>query len=560
MDQLISQHHDVLIIGSGPVGATFARKLVEGGRSVCMLEAGAYHSKRPGAHMKNSVYYQRNIDKFTPVVASHLLTASVPTSNGATPTLAPIAFKANTNDHARYMRNNLNPEQDPFVNLDGAAVCYAVGGMGTHWTCMTPRPHPTMERSDIISGEEWSSLYDEAEKLLMTSRDNFQHSVRNTIVKEKLQAEYPKLKGEDRPQNMAFAGYRLKENPEFMHWTGSDDIFGPLLDDSECKSRFTLKAEHLVEKLVLTSDGDKIDYAIVRDLQKDQCIRVHANQFVLTAGAILTPQILFNSGIRPNALGHYLSEQPCGFAQVVLNQSLVDSVWTDSRFADGAKKHHEKYPLDPLPFKFSDPDPQLYIPVSAGRPWHCVVHRDAFHYGDLDPHIDSRTVVDFRWFSILKPRFENYVTFSESIKDSMGMPQPTFNVTLTDEEKEESNAMMKDMIRAATAVGGFIPESLPQFVPHGVALHITGTIRMGKEDDGTSVVDEYSRVWGIDNLCLGGNGVIPTGTACNPTLTSVALAIRSAGKILERLTHYEKITERLADYEGTFQIQQKSKL
>ncbi|XP_072017173.1 uncharacterized protein [Amphiura filiformis] len=487
MDQLISQHHDVLVIGSGPVGATFARKLVEGGRSVCMLEAGAYHSKRPGAHMKNSAYYQRNIDKFTPVVASHLLTASVPTSNGVTPTLAPIAFKANTNDHAGYMRNNLNPEQDPFVNLDGAAVCYAVGGMGTHWTCMTPRPHPTMERSDIISGEEWSSLYDEAEKLLMTSRDNFQHSVRNTIVKEKLQAEYPKLKGEDRPQNMAFAGYRLKENPEFMHWTGSDDIFGPLLDDSECKSRFTLKAEHLVEKLVLTSDGDKIDYAIVRDLQKDQCVRVHANQFVLTAGAILTPQILFNSGIRPKALGHYLSEQPCGFAQVVLNQSLVDSVWTDSRFADGAKN----------------------------------------------------TTRNTRWIRC---------------------PSNSPILTLRDEEKEESNAMMKDMIRAATAVGGFIPESLPQFVPHGVALHITGTIRMGKEDDGTSVVDEYSRVWGIDNLCLGGNGVIPTGTACNPTLTSVALAVRSAGKILERLTHYEKIAERLADYEGTLQIQQKSKL
>ena len=63
-------------------------------------------------------------------------------------------------------------------------------------------------------------------------------------------------------------------------------------------------------------------------------------------------------------------------------------------------------------------------------------------------------------------------------------------------------------------------------MPLGASLHYQGTTRMGAADDGASVCCPDSEVWDVPGLFVAGNGVIPTATACNPTLTGVALAVR----------------------------------
>ena len=78
-------------------------------------------------------------------------------------------------------------------------------------------------------------------------------------------------------------------------------------------------------------------------------IRVYANTYVVCCNAYLTPQVLYNSGLRPAPLGHYLTEQPMAFCQIVLRQDIVDGVAEDPRFADRVKAHREQDPRDPIP-------------------------------------------------------------------------------------------------------------------------------------------------------------------------------------------------------------------
>src|SRR5438309_11460503 len=150
---------DVLIVGSGPVGWAIARKLVEAGRTVHMVEAGTQLSARPGEHQKNAVLYQRNLDLFSAVIRGHLHLLSVPSNKLPVVTLDPSAFQIDYSSFGGLVHNNQNPKQAPGVNLEAAAATYAVGGMATHWTCATPRHHPVLERATCIDAGDWDELY-----------------------------------------------------------------------------------------------------------------------------------------------------------------------------------------------------------------------------------------------------------------------------------------------------------------------------------------------------------------------------------------------------------------
>jgi len=156
------------------------------------------------------------------------------------------------------------------------------------------------------------------------------------------------------------------------------------------------------------------------------------------------------------------------------------------------------------------------------------------------PLDDAHPLAGNRWgyvnmgYGVRKfPRAEDGVRFHDDEADYRGFPNMTIEYALTEREDAEIAAATARLERAGNALGTFV--AAPRLMPNGSSLHYMGTMRMGETDDGTSVADPWSRVWGVDGLLVGGNALIPTANTMNPTLTSVAIAVRGARKAAEAL-------------------------
>ena len=82
------------VIGAGPLGCTFARKLVARGKSVLLIDSGSQLSPRPGENHKNAYIYQRERDmnRFTNVIAGHLVRFSTPVDKDTIPGRDPAVY------------------------------------------------------------------------------------------------------------------------------------------------------------------------------------------------------------------------------------------------------------------------------------------------------------------------------------------------------------------------------------------------------------------------------------------------------------------------------------
>jgi pyranose oxidase len=501
----------VLIVGSGPVGSTFARMLWEQRQDaqILMIEAGPRLGSRLGLNLKNlpsaaerstaQIRSQGPAQWVYPNLSIHERAAAKP---------GDLAKLARPGTHLV----TLDETQLSASGMPAAAMSTNVGGMGAHWTCACPRPGNSEQISFIPSGD-LEYAFGKAERLLGVSSEIFPNTPEGEAIENALARLFnSRLPVERRVRRMPLA---CRVAGDDRIWSGADTILGALAEPG-ASDRFEIRSETICRRLI--TRNDRVLSAILEHMPSGQRSEVQADVVVVAADSLRTPQLLWVSGIRPRALGHYLNDHMWTFAAVSLHPEFVSSSGSSAyRSADNTIGVFQ------VPFH------------APSHPYHGqVMHMDVSPVRlDDGTAPDAKHVVGMGWSGTKELRFEDCVTFVDDKTDFAGMPRMQIQYELTAADRATIDAAAREQAEVAATLGTPVFSDRPLLVPCGTSLHYQGSIRMGQNDNGASVCDSFSRVWGFSNLFVGGNGVIPTATACNPTLTSVALAVRAAQRIAE---------------------------
>nr|WP_269329141.1 GMC family oxidoreductase [Kineosporia babensis] len=122
---------------------------------------------------------------------------------------------------------------------------------------------------------------------------------------------------------------------------------------------------------------------------------------------------------------------------------------------------------------------------------------------------------------------ESRVRVDDGVVDQYGLPVVRFSGSVHAEDlraRDFTSRMSGEWLRAAGAVDTF-EFGGKRAGPSG-GQHQAGTLRMGS-DPSNSVVDEYGRVWGHENVRVMDGSVHVTNGGVNPVLTIFATALRS---------------------------------
>lgn len=500
----LSDTHDVLIVGSGMMGAAVARCLRDERPElrIAMVSGGPAMGPRAGQHLHDvtdpEVWARYNARVSSGIQAFY---TGVGPSGGIGGAMSEV-------EPGMYHLDSLGEEA---AQLSGASVAWNAGGMGIHWTAATPFPFgDEIPSPELIPAEEWDRDLDRAAELMRVNREPFPQTPAGHIVARELAGHFdarsaPGRTVQDMPMAVNDDGTGLKERT-------SPSVIFPPIGTPGLDPAFTFIADSLAID-ILHADG-RASGAVIRNILTDQTTEVAAAQVIVCADAIRTPQLLFAAGIRPEALGRYLNEHYFLTGQV---NADVDRLGLDLG---------ELSP--PTPHEWASDC--LWVPQSGiDQPYQVHVMTKVL----VD---EARTPIGYgvgiEYYVVTEVQRDNRLEFSEVDVDATVMPRISAHFTYSAADEAALERARLDQATAARLLGPFDPATESAVLAPGSSLHFTGTVRMGAADDGTSVCDVDGRVWGFDNLFVAGNGVIPTALVCNATLTGMTTAVRSARALL----------------------------
>lgn len=273
-----------------------------------------------------------------------------------------------------------------------------------------------------------------------------------------------------------------------------------------------------------------------------RAVELQARTVVLCAQAMESARILLNSSTRnfPNGLanssgvlGHYLMDNVMGGGAA----GEMDGVG-DRPALEGPKRPADIYVVRfrNLPGQAKTYNKNFIRGYGyeggggADYNWQARGFGGYFREAVFDPKV----TIGFGGFGESLARYENHISIDPNVVDAYGIPVLRFHMQYGDNEKAMVNDMAVAMAEMLEAAGARNIRSYARPTTPGWAIHELGVARMG-DDPRTSVLNQFEQAHDIRNLFVMDGAAFPSSGCQNPTLTMMALAVRSCDYLLQQL-------------------------
>ncbi|CAM4173927.1 GMC oxidoreductase [Paenibacillus alkaliterrae] len=375
-------------------------------------------------------------------------------------------------------------------DLPGAREVIGLGGMNLFWGLASPRMSVSEWFDYPIDRKELELYYNIAEQEMIVTKTKYPLS--DAFLTRLWEGGFPEATVTPRAVNLEPAKYGPVVYFSSISFLASAFMQRPF--DLAINARAVQ---------ILTDQGKVTGIKVMTPEKK--AYELKAKNVIISANAFQTPRLLLSSGIRGRAIGHFLTNHSFLRSSFQVNQPLRDT-------GNSLQTIHLLIPqtenrLDQIQFDISE------------------------RYKTLDQiaqyHVETYA------FGKVESRYENRLFLDPDRRDHYGVPEIQVHFSFSEKDKSVIAQLADRINKAAAVLGSSKQPEICAPLP-GSDYHVMGTCRMG-DDPSTSSTNRYGQIHGMSGLYIADNSVLPNTGAANPTLTTVALAIRTADYVARQL-------------------------
>jgi choline dehydrogenase-like flavoprotein len=478
---------EVCVIGSGPAGAILAKTLVDRGIRTLLVESGA-DLARPGDAIDTDpldAYSSRGEIDYP---------------------LAKTRFRG-------------------------------TGGTSNLWTGNCPRFHPIDFEPNACTppGAPWPIRYADLESYYLRAEQELQVcGIENQPFAPPRRDPFPRRLMPHTPNiDRLLAACEADIAPQ--HMPGSDSAGAPVNVGESHLPAFRVSPHGTLvcgatATALLTDAGGRIVGMRLQAAGKP-ARTARAQLYVVACGGVESARLLLLSRgpAFPSGIGNHADLVGRGFmehASAAIGSGTVRGLWNPRSGRETV--FSERYVADAKEMGLGGVRLRLRlsrdrIDLEMSRPWDAV-WRTLRALRQLE--VNLKAAIE------MEPSPENRIALDDRRRDVFGNPGAAVFLRPTERDR-------RTMRFGEELVRRLLPQLGAEDIRVAVGLsdfehHHMGTCRMG-DDPRTSVIDRNLCVHGCDNLYVAGSAAFVTGSVSNPTLTLVALSLRLADHLSERL-------------------------